>query len=145
MVEIEGYNLPDDLYYTDRNLWVKMEADGTAKIGFNDLAQKLIGKIMFVRLPKEGTVLEQGKDFGTVESMKWVERLKAPLSGTVIEVNKDLRMKPKIIHDDPYGAGWFLRIKPSNTAELNNLIHGDAIRPFLQKEIEERVKKAKKT
>jgi len=144
LVEIEGYKLPDELYYTDRHIWVKMEADGTAKIGFNDLAQKLIGKVMFVRLPKEGMVLEQGKDFGTVESMKWVERLKAPLSGTVKEVNKDLRMKPKLANDDPYGAGWFLSIQPSNTAELNNLIHGDAIGPFLQKEIEEKVKKAKK-
>src|SRR5512136_1433439 len=91
LVEIEGYNLPDDLHYSDRHLWVKKEPDGMVKIGFNDMDQKLIGKIMFVRLPKPEAQVALGKDFGTVESMKWVERLKSPITGVVKEINTQLR------------------------------------------------------
>ncbi|HDI42637.1 MAG TPA: glycine cleavage system protein H, partial [Candidatus Bathyarchaeota archaeon] len=85
MVEIEGYYLPEDRYYTDRNLWLKPEPDGTIKVGFNDLAQKLIGKVAFVRLMPKGKHIDKDRFFGTVESAKWVERLKMPISGTIEE------------------------------------------------------------
>jgi len=146
LVEMEGYSLPDDLYYSDRHLWVKKESDGTARLGFNDMAQKLIGKVMFVRLPKPETQVAVGKDFGTVESMKWVERLKSPLNGTVKEVNPQLRTTPGLVNKDPYASGWMMRVQPAGNIdeELSKLIHGAGLSDWLKKEIEEKVKKTKK-
>jgi glycine cleavage system H protein len=147
MVEIEGYNLPDDLYYSDRHLWVRKESDGTLTLGFNDLAQKLIGKVMFVRLPKPETAVAIGKDFGTVESMKWVERLKSPVTGTVKEVNSQLRTTPGLVNKDPYVSGWMIKVQPSASIEdeLSKLVYGPGLSDWLKKEIEEKVKKGKKT
>lgn len=147
MVEIEGYNLPDDLYYSDRHLWVRKESDGTLTLGFNDLAQKLIGKVMFVRLPKPETAVAVAKDFGTVESMKWVERLKSPVTGTVKEVNSQLRTTPGLVNKDPYVSGWMIKVQPSASIEdeLSKLVYGPGLSDWLKKEIEEKVKKGKKT
>ena len=145
MVEIEGYNLPDDLYYTDRNLWVKPEPDGTARVGFNDLAAKTIGKVAFIRLMPKGRTIQKDKFLGSVESAKWVERLRVPITGTITEVNAYLRTKPALVIEDPYGAGWFVRIKPENPAklqeELAGLAHGEAVKPFLEEQIAKIVKK----
>jgi len=139
MVEIEGYILPDDLYYTERNLWVKPESDGMVRIGFNDLAAKSIGKVAFIRLMPKGRTIQKDKFLGSVESAKWVERLRAPITGIIIEVNEELRRKPKIATDDPYGTGWFVRIKPEDPAklqeELKNLVHGEGIEQFMKEQI----------
>lgn len=144
MVEVEGYRFPDDLHYTNGHLWLKKELDGTLTIGFDDLAQKLIGKIMFLRLPREGVELTQGKDFGTVESIKWVERLKSPVTGIVKAVNAQLRAKPSLVSGDPYGA-WFVKVEPKGNVdeELSKLFHGPSLADWVKKEIEEKTKKAK--
>lgn len=141
MMKYKEYDFPDDLYYTDRHLWVKKESDGTITIGFNDLAQKLIGKVMFVRLPKKGAVLEAGKEFGTVESVKWVERLKAPVSGVVKDVNASLRTNPKLVNQEPYNA-WFIKVEPTEKLEeeLSKLIHGEKLAEWIKKEVEEKTK-----
>lgn len=141
-MKYKEYDFPEDLYYTDRHLWVKKESDGTVSMGFNDLAQKLIGRIMFLRLPKKGTALEAGKEFGTVESVKWIERLKSPISGTVKEVNMALRTNPKLVNQDPYGA-WFVKVEPTEKLEeeLSQLIHGDRLEEWVRKEVEEKTKK----
>ncbi len=147
VVEIEGYKLPKDLYYTDRNLWLKPEPDGTIKVGFNDLAQKLIGKVAFVRLMPAGKHRNKGEFFGTVESAKWVERLIMPVSGTIAEVNGELKRNPGLVNSDPYGA-WFVKIKPDDPEEarkeLEQLPHGDAVEEYLKKQIETFVKKGEK-
>ncbi|MBS7655623.1 glycine cleavage system protein H [Candidatus Bathyarchaeota archaeon] len=141
-MKYKEYDFPDDLYYTDRHLWVKKESDGSIAIGFNDLAQKLIGKVMFLRLPKKGAVLEAGKEFGTVESVKWVERLKAPISGVVKDVNASLRVNPKLVNQEPYNA-WFIKVEPTEKLEeeLSQLIHGEKLADWVKKEIEEKTKK----
>ncbi len=148
MVVIEGYNLPEDLYYTERNLWVKPEPDGAVRIGFNDLAAKTIGKVAFIRLMPKGRAIEKGKFLGSVESAKWVERLRSPVSGTILEVNRDLRSKPSLATDDPYGGGWFVRVKPTDTEklqeELEALAHGETVKVFLEKQLEEIKKEMKK-
>jgi len=147
LVEIEGYNMPEDLYYSDRHLWVKKESDGTLTVGFDDMAQKLIGKVMFVRLPKPETQVALGKDFGTVESMKWVERLKSPVTGTVKEVNPQLRTMPGLVNKDSYSSGWIMKIRPTGNVdeELSKLVHGATLTDWLKKEIEEKARKAQKT
>jgi len=142
MVEIGGYSLRDDLAYTDRLLWVKKEQDGTVTLGFSDMAQKLMGRIMFVRLPKPGAEVAADKDFGTAESMKWVERLKSPVTGVVKENNPALRTNPKMINEDPYNA-WFIRITPTGSldAEMSKLAQGDRLESFLKEQIKDKVKK----
>ena len=146
MVELEGYNLPDSLYYTDRHLWIRKEPAGILTLGFDDMGQKLLGRIMFVRLPKEGTPLTPEKAFGTAESAKWVERLKAPVTGVVKEANLALRTKPGLVNQDPYGAGWFMKVQATGNMEqeLAGTIHGEAISEWLRREIEERVRKGRK-
>ena len=148
MVIIEGYDLPEDLYYTDRNLWVKTEPDGSVRIGFNTLAAKTIGKVAFIRLMPKGRAIEKGKFLGSVESAKWVERLRSPITGTITETNSELRRKPSLSTEDPYGAGWFVLMKPSDSAtlqeELKVLAHGDAVKTFLEKQIDEIKQQMKK-
>ena len=146
MVEIEEYSFPDELYYTDRHLWVREDPDGRLTIGIDQLGQKLMGKVMFVRSPKEGAELTVGKIFGTCESMKWVERLTSPVSGIVKAVNSQLRAKPSTINLDPYGSGWIITVEPSERVaqELSKLVTGPSIMGWATKEIEDRIEKGKK-
>jgi glycine cleavage system H protein len=141
MVEVQGYNFPEDLHYTNDHIWVRKDAD-VLTVGFDDLASKLIGNILFIMLADEGTDLTQGMVFGTVESMKWVERLKAPISGIVKEVNRELEVDPTVVNRDTYGGGWFIRVTPSaNTAdEMTKLSTGPALKEWAIKEIERRKK-----
>jgi len=143
MVKINDYEFPENLYYSERHLWLKKEIDGSLTIGLDDLGQKLLGKASFIRLVREGTQLTPGKYFGTIESMKWIERLKSPVTGTVIKVNEELMQKPSLINEDPYGAGWLIRIKPTGELEkeLSGLIHGDSLIKWVKKELEEKLKK----
>ena len=122
-----------------RNIWVKPESDGAVRIGFNDLAAKTVGKVAFIRLMPKGRAIAKDKFLGSVESAKWVERLRSPITGTIIEVNTELRRKPNLSTDDPYGAGWFVLLKPDEAKfqeELSALVHGDAVKAFLEKQIE---------
>ncbi len=135
-MNIEGYEMPEDLYYESNHFWVKMEGD-VAVMGMDDFAQKLAGEVVFVGLPPEGKKLKQGKNFAKVESGKWLGKVYAPLSGELVAVNEDLETKGKLINEDCYGKGWMYKIKPDDTAELSNLIHGvDALKKWLAAEKE---------
>nr|MDO8090928.1 glycine cleavage system protein H [Candidatus Sigynarchaeota archaeon] len=142
--ELEGesvtVNLPDDLYYHNDHCWVRVE-NGKARIGFDDFGQATAGKILFVRLKPQGKTIEAGKSFGSIETGKWVGPLRAPISGTIVEVNPEVKKKPTIINEDPYGDGWLIVVEPTNLEpELANLVTGDAIKAWIDKEIEERLK-----
>jgi glycine cleavage system H protein len=146
MVEVQGYNFPDDLRYTDDHVWVRKE-DDVITVGFDDLASKLIGNILFVMLADEGTELAPGMVFGTVESMKWVERLKSPVSGTVKEVNQELEVDPTMVNREPYGGGWFIKVAPSTSAaeELSKLAGGPRLMEWAAREIERRQKQVEES
>nr|MDO8081776.1 glycine cleavage system protein H [Candidatus Freyarchaeota archaeon] len=132
--------LPEDLYYNNDHCWVKVE-NGKARIGFDDFGQATAGKILFVRLKPEGKTTEADKSFGSVETGKWVGPLKAPISGTILEVNPELKKKPTIINEDPYGKGWLVVVQPTNLKpELSKLITGASIKNWINKEIKERLK-----
>jgi glycine cleavage system H protein len=125
MANIEGYNLPDDLYYHEDDTWVKIE-DDKIRIGMTDFFQQAAGDIVYVDLPFEGDEIEQSQPFGKAQSSKWIGKLIAPLSGTIEEVNYELDSDSTIINKDPYGDGWVIVIIPSNfDDEKNNLIHGN--------------------
>ncbi len=141
-MEIEGYQLPDDLYYHKEHFWAKVEGN-TVTVGTTDFAQKLAGQIVFVELPSAGKAVEQGKPCGSMESGKWVGRIYAPISGKVEASNPDLEDSPEFINESPYEKGWMFKISASNLQEdLKNLMKGNAVEPFIKSEIE-RIKKMK--
>jgi len=135
-MEIQGYNLPEDLHYEENHFWVKEEGD-LMVMGMDDFAQQMAGEIVYVQLPNEGKKLTQGKKFAKMESGKWLGKVYAPLSGELIEVNEELETSPELINEDCYGKGWVFKIKPDDKSELGNLIHGPkAIEKWILADIE---------
>ena len=141
-MEIEGYRLPDDLYYHKEHFWAKVEGNSVL-VGTTDFAQKLAGQIVYVELPSAGKTVEQGKPCGSMDSGKWVGRIYAPVSGKVESVNEALEDSPEFINDSPYEKGWMIKVSPSNLQEeLKNLMQGQSVKDFIKSEIV-RIKKTK--
>lgn len=118
--------IPGDLKYTKEHEWVKPGSDGTALIGITDHAQKALGDITFVELPSSGDSFAAGDTFGVVESVKAASDLYMPLSGEVLEINTELDEAPETLNDDPYEAGWLLKIRIDNPADLDGLLDAAA-------------------
>ena len=115
-------NVPADLRYAKSHEWLKLGADGTASVGITDYAQGSLGDITYVQLPKVGASLGAGAAFGVVESVKAASDIYAPAAGTVVEVNGALERAPETLNSDPYGAGWMLRVRLSDPAQLGQLL-----------------------
>lgn len=114
-------NVPEDLHYTKEHEWARLEND-TAVIGITDYAQSELGDIVFVELPKVGDTVERMKPCGSIEAVKSVSDIFAPVSGEVIGINQELESSPQIINQDPYGKGWMVQIKLSNKEEIDQLL-----------------------
>ena len=122
MVKIEGYEVPEGLYYTKEFEWLKIEGD-KVRVGVTDYAQKQLREIVYAELPSPGSEIKQNEPYGTVESVKAVSDLIAPITGTIEQVNTEVQSKPELLNEDPYTKGWLLIIKPTNlNAELANLM-----------------------
>jgi glycine cleavage system H protein len=135
-MEIQGYNMPDDLYYEENHFWVREEGDMVV-MGMDDFAQKMAGEIVYVQLPDEGKGLTLGKRFAKIESGKWLGKVHAPVSGELAAVNEELETNPGLINEDCYGKGWLYKIKPSDKGELNKLIRGaEAVEKWVLADIE---------
>lgn len=122
---------PKELLYSQTHEWVRVQ-DNRATIGITDHAQSELGDIVFVELPNVGTKIQAGMPFGTVESIKTVSDLVAPISGEVIEVNSDLNETPELVNEDPYQRGWMLVIEMSNRSELDQLKNADEYEDFIR-------------
>jgi len=116
---------PKDLKYTRDHEWIRNEDDGTATIGVTDFAQGELGDIVFVELEEPGFEFEKEDEFGTIEAVKTVSELYAPVSGEIISLNELLEEEPEQVNDDPYGKGWMLKIKLNDTSELDDLMDAD--------------------
>ena len=123
---------PADLKYTKEHEWIKVDG-GTGTVGITDHAQKALGDIVFVELPKPGATLSQGKSLGTVESVKAVSDIYAPASGTVTEVNQELTTAPEKINADPHGT-WMVKVKLTNPDEVKNLLSAADYEKFVAEE-----------
>jgi glycine cleavage system H protein len=117
--------VPTDLRYTKDHEWVRTDGD-EATIGITKYAADQLGDIVFVELPASGTTVEQFATFGVVESVKAVSDLFAPVSGEVTAANENLTGKPEVVNSDPYGDGWMLRVKVTDTSQLDDLLDADA-------------------
>jgi glycine cleavage system H protein len=135
MAEIKGYNMPDEIYIHPEHSWARV--DGTkVTVGMTDFFQKEAGDVVFIDLPDEGDEVSQGEVCGKIQSRKWIGKLHAPVSGEIVQKNEDVEEDTSLINTDPYGKGWILVIEASDLdSELGNLVHGDAVAEFIEKEI----------
>lgn len=124
---------PQDRRYTKEHEWIQLEGD-RARVGITDYAQKQLGDVVYVELPAVGRTLAAHEVFGTVESVKAVSELFAPLSGEVVEVNAALSGTPEKINQDPYGAAWMLLLKLSDPAQVEALMDVAAYRAYVESE-----------
>ena len=135
-MEIQGYNMPEDLYYEENHFWVKEEGD-LLVMGMDDFAQTMAGEIVYIQLPDDGKKLKLGKKFAKIESGKWLGKVYAPVNGEIAMVNEELETNPGLVNDDCYGTGWIYKIKPTDKSEIENLIRGkEAIEKWIAADIE---------
>lgn len=121
--------IPKDLKYAQSHEWVKLDGD-IATVGISDFAQGELGDIVFVDLPEVGSSTVQGEACGTIEAVKTVSDMNAPVSGEVIEVNEGIEEEPTLVNSDCYGRGWIMKIRISDKSELDELMDADAYRDF---------------
>ena len=126
---------PDDLLFTKEHEWLRI-ADDTGSIGISDHAQKELGEIVYIELPKPGMKFNSGESFGSVESVKAVSELFIPVSGEVIEINEELGAAPEKINEEPYGAGWMIRVRLLNQAETADLMSAEEYDEYTAEEKE---------
>jgi len=132
---VNDYEVPEGLYYTKEHEWVKLEG-GNCRIGVSDYAQKSLHEVVFVDLPKVGARVVRSQSLGSVESVKAVADVFAPISGEVTEVNAKLADTPELVNQQPYGSGWIAVVKPSNLeAELKNLLDSKSYADFLRTQV----------
>lgn len=112
---------PEDLKYSDTHEYVRLEGD-IATIGVSSFAVNQLGDIVFLEVPEVGAVVTKGESFGTVESVKAVEELKAPVSGTIIERNDSIIDDPEMVNEDPYGDGWLIKVRVDNPSEIDDAL-----------------------
>jgi len=118
-------NIPSDLKYTQEHEWVKDNGDGTVTVGITDFAQGELGDIVFVELEPIGFDFDKDEVFGTVEAVKTVSELFAPVGGEIIEINELLEDDPELVNNNPYEDGWMVKIKVTDSSELNSLLSAE--------------------
>lgn len=117
-------SIPAELRYTEEHEWVKTE-DGKVRIGITEFAQSELGDIVFVELPQIGDELKVNEPFGSVESVKTVSELYAPVSGKVVEINEELEDSPEFVNESPYEKAWMVVVEPSDVSEIDQLLTAD--------------------
>ena len=116
--------------FTKTHEWVMVEGN-IATVGISDFAQKELGDIVFVETPEVGELVTSQKQMGTVESVKAVSDLNSPVSGKVVEVNKELENSPQLLNEDPFGKGWILKVELSNPLELDSLMDEESYKKYI--------------
>lgn len=125
-------SLPQDLKYSEDHEWIKVEGN-TVTIGITDFAQSELGDIVFVELPEEGEDISTGDSFGSVESVKTVSELYAPVSGSIVAVNEELEDSPELVNESPYENAWMLKVELSDESELDNLLDAAGYQAVIEK------------
>jgi len=134
---VQGLTLPDNLFYHQGHTWVEIEPPRVATVGLDDFAQKLVGNIDKVELPEVGTTLKQGERAWSICAGRCVDML-SPIDGEVVAVNDKLIESPAAVNENPYGIGWVAKVRPANiTSNLKNLLSGDLVKRWMEKEVEE--------
>ena len=124
---------PDNLQYTKDHEWLKIEGD-LGRAGITEFAQEALGDIVYVELPKIGEKFSAGEPFGSVESVKSVNELFIPVSGEVVEINEVLADSPELVNEDPYGKGWMIRFKVTDSSEVDSLLSSSEYEDFISEQ-----------
>ncbi len=119
-------NVPGDLYYTAEHEYIRDRGEGVVEVGITDYAQGELGDIVYLELPKVGSSFARHDVFGTIEAVKAVSELFAPVAGEVTEVNGRLDAEPALVNTDPFGDGWMIRLKLSDPLDMGTLMKADA-------------------
>ena len=127
-------NIPTDLRYTKSHEWVRQTKAGAVEIGITDHAQEALGDLVFVEVPDQGRALKAGEACAVVESVKAASDIYSPVSGEIVEVNEALNDKPETINEDAYGEGWIFLVRPSDRAELDELLDANAYEELVENE-----------
>lgn len=125
--------VPNNLRYTDEHVWVKVEGDH-ARVGVTDFAQSELGDIVFIELPEKGTFIEADEPFGSVESVKTVSELYAPVSGKVLEVNKELDDRPELVNESPFDKAWMIVVEPTEMSEVEKLMSAEEYKKIVSED-----------
>lgn len=128
-----GFEYPEDLKYLDTHEYVRLDGE-IATLGISEFAVDQLGDIVFLELPEVGDALEKGETFGSIESVKAVEDMYAPISGTVVERNEAMINSPELISEDPYGEGWFLKVRINDADDLNDALSATEYRAQVEGE-----------
>lgn len=123
-------NFPTNVKYTSEHEWIRLENE-EAIVGITDYAQDQLGDIVFVDVTTEGETLDKGETFGTIEVVKTVSDLFLPIGGEILEVNPELEEHPELVNKDPYGAGWIIRIKPTDVSQMDELLDAEAYKKII--------------
>ena len=123
-------NFPTNVKYTNEHEWIRFEGE-EAYVGITDYARTQLGDIVFVDVPTEGETLEKGETFGSIEVVKTVSDLFLPVGGEILEVNPALEENPELVNKDPYGEGWIIKIKPTDTSEADDLLDAEAYKQLI--------------
>jgi glycine cleavage system H protein len=118
-------NIPGDLRYTEEHEYVRKSGDAV-EIGITDYAQGELGDVVYIELPKVGSKFGKHDVFGTIEAVKAVSELFAPIAGEVVAINERLDKEPALVNSDPYGAGWMIKVRPDSPSDVDGLMSGDA-------------------
>ena len=124
---------PQELYYTKQHEWIRVDAD-TGTIGITDYAQKALGDIVYIELPPAGEKITAHESFGTVESVKAVSEVYAPVSGKILAANEKLQDSPELLNSDAHGDAWLLRIQMEDRSEIDQLLSADQYEAYLKEE-----------
>jgi len=131
-MEVEGYEIREGLYYSKDHEWVKVE-ENKCRIGISDYAQKTLHEVVFAELPEKNRKLSKGETLGTLESVKAVAEVYAPISGEVVEVNESLKETPELVNKSPYDEGWIVVVTPSNLKEdLRDLMDAEKYGEYIK-------------
>ena len=122
-------NYPENLQYSKDHEWLRVTGD-SAEVGITDFAQKALGDVVYVELPSVGDTLDQGKAFGSVESVKSVSELFIPVSGEILELNEALADAPESVNNEPYQSGWMIKVKIAKAGELDSLLSSSEYEDF---------------
>ena len=128
-------NVPEDLHYSKDHEWVRVDGD-QAIIGITDYAQNSLGDVVYVELPKANEEFSAKESFGSVESVKAVSEVFAPVTGVIVKINESLADEPETVNSDPYGEGWMIRVKMSNPGEVDSLLTAAEYEDFTKAETE---------
>ena len=125
MTTIDQYEFPDELYYDKEHVWARVEGN-TVTIGMSQFGQELAGEIVYVEVPRVGRTVSQGEAFMSMESGKWVGRVKSPISGEIAEANEEIEWESTLVNEDPYGEGWLAKIEAGDLGELDAMMKADS-------------------